>query len=141
MSTDWKKLGSDGLQDAVKLLSEASLIVWPHGVPMAQIDTELYGKIHNAIGRIGGVQSVLRYLHNPSTGTCDVCWNSHGCGMPEGHGGPLHHCLDLGVGSSPCSLILWDDEDGWVRWDGDERIGKVRAFHALTPDSEKVGAP
>ena len=69
---------------------------------------------------------------------CDVCWDSHGCGLPEGHGGPVHICLSA---AGPCSLILWDDEDGWVRWDDGERVGPVRAFHALAGEPDEVGTP
>ena len=76
---------------------------------------------------------------------CDVCWNTHGCDLPAGHGGPLHHCLLLGTESEPCSLILWDPEDGWVRWDAGERVGPVRAFHALAADpmaaNAEIGEP
>jgi hypothetical protein len=48
--------------------------------------------------------------------------------------------------AEPCSLILWDDEENaWVRWDSGERVGPVRAFHALAPDpmaaSAEIGAP
>ncbi len=77
---------------------------------------------------------------------CDVCWNTHGCDLPKDHGGVLHHCLLLGTDPEPCSLILWDEEEGaWIRWDAGERIGPVRAFHARALDpmaaSATVGEP
>ncbi len=82
----------------------------------------------------------------PGRKGCDVCWNTHGCDLPDGHGGPLHHCLMINPPAEPCSLILWDDEENaWVRWDSGERVGPVRAFHALAPDpmaaSAEIGAP
>lgn len=75
--------------------------------------------------------AVLSRLQNPPERTCDVCWNSHGCDLPEGHGGPLHHCLDI---DAPCSMILWSQGEGWVRWDKGERVGVVEPFHACSDD-------
>ncbi len=77
--------------------------------------------------------------------SCDVCWDSHGCELPEGHSGPLHCCLYLNPPTEPCSLILWSDGEGWVRWDDGERVGPVRAFHALAENpwsvEAEIGAP
>lgn len=59
---------------------------------------------------------------------CWVCWNSHGCALPDGHGGRVHQCID---GGEPCSMILLTNGE-WIRWDSGERVGPVRAFHAHT---------
>jgi hypothetical protein len=75
--------------------------------------------------------------------TCDVCWDTHGCDLPAGHGGPEHFCLAV---DQPCSEIYWDSkENQWIRWDQGEKVGPVRAFHALAEDpfspEADVGTP
>ncbi len=70
---------------------------------------------------------------------CDVSWNSHGCGLPDGHDGPLHLCVSWHP-TEPCSMIIWSElEQAWERFDHGELVGTVRAFHSRT-DAD-VGRP
>ena len=61
---DWRGLLDAELERMGKLLGAASVAIWPHGQAQITINEAAYAPVHNAMGALGNIRTLIRRLHD-----------------------------------------------------------------------------